>query len=92
MTDNTPFQLIDVREPKEVELVSLNGVNIPLKDIARHLSTIRKDIPVIVYCKSGTRGATAIQKLQHEGYTNVKNLQGGIIKWIEEIEPGLPRY
>lgn len=86
------FQLIDVREPSEVALVSLNGENIPLKGIDQQSSKIRKDVLVIVYCKSGGRSATAVRKLQTLGFANTKNLSGGILKWIEEIDPSLPRY
>lgn len=86
------FQLIDVRELNEAELVSLNGVNIPLKTLPNQLASIRKDVPVIVHCKSGSRSASAVRTLQANGFTNVKNLSGGILKWIEEIDPSLQRY
>jgi molybdopterin/thiamine biosynthesis adenylyltransferase/rhodanese-related sulfurtransferase len=88
----TPFQLIDVREPSEVSIVSIHGENIPLKNIEQQSTKIRKDIPIIVHCKSGGRSATAVRKLQTLGFTNTKNLTGGILKWIETIDPSLPRY
>lgn len=92
MDSKATFQLIDVREPSEVALVSLKSENIPLNSIDGQLSKIRKDVPVIVHCKSGGRSATAVRKLQTHGFTNTKNLTGGILKWIEEIDPSLPRY
>jgi molybdopterin/thiamine biosynthesis adenylyltransferase/rhodanese-related sulfurtransferase len=92
MDSNAMFQLIDVREPTEITIVSLQGENIPLKNIEQQSAKIRSDIPVIVHCKSGGRSAAAVRKLQTLGFTNVKNLTGGILKWIEEINPALPRY
>lgn len=86
------FQLIDVREPSEVAIVSFGGENIPLKNIEQQSAKIRKDIPVIVHCKSGGRSATAVRKLQSLGFVNTKNLTGGILKWIDVIDPSLPRY
>lgn len=92
MYSSKEFQLIDVREPNEVAIVSLSGINIPLKNLSAQINTIRKDIPVIVYCKSGGRSATAVRMLQVNGFTNVRSLAGGILKWIEEIDPTLTRY
>ncbi len=93
MDSGNEFQLIDVREPKEVELVHLNGINIPLKSLSEKHNLIRKDIPVIVHCKTGGRSMTAAQKLVTQfGFNNVMNLKGGIIKWIEEVQPELTRY
>lgn len=86
------FQLIDVREPSEVAIVSLLATHIPLKTITNTLGAIRKDVPVVIYCKSGGRSATAVRMLQQQGFSNVKSLSGGILKWIAEINPSLPRY
>jgi molybdopterin/thiamine biosynthesis adenylyltransferase/rhodanese-related sulfurtransferase len=88
----TTFQLIDVRESSEVAIVSLQGENIPLKNIEQQSARIRRDVPVIIHCKSGGRSTTAARKLQALGFSNIKNLTGGILKWIEEIDPSLPRY
>jgi sulfur-carrier protein adenylyltransferase/sulfurtransferase len=87
------FQLIDVRDLKEVEFVNLKGIHIPLKSLAQELHQINKDIPVVIHCKTGGRSLTATKKLQSEfGFTNVINLKGGIIKWIEDVDPSLPKY
>ena len=87
------IQIIDVRDPKEVELVHMNGINIPLISIEEKRHLIRKDIPVVLHCKTGGRSTLAAQKLQTEfGFRNVMNLTGGILKWIEDVDPSLPRY
>jgi len=87
------IQIIDVREPREFELVNINGINIPLNLLNEKYSLIRRDVPVILHCKTGVRSFAAAQKLQSQfGYTNVLNLKGGILKWIDEVDPELPRY
>jgi len=85
-------QLVDVREPWEFDFVNLGGVNIPLKNIETNLALIAHDIPVVVHCKSGARSLLAIEKLQQHGFTNLMNLRGGILKWIEEVNPELTKY
>jgi len=87
------FQLIDVREPQEISIVRLEGTQIPMTSIDQQHPNIRKDIPVVIYCKSGSRSALAIQSLETKhGFKNLLNLRGGILAWINEIDPTLPKY
>jgi adenylyltransferase/sulfurtransferase len=86
------FQLIDVREPQEFELSNLGGLNIPLNAIEKNSSLIKRDIPVIIHCKSGARSLLAIEKLQQYGFTNLLNLKGGLIQWIKDVSPKLTKY
>jgi len=86
------FQLIDVREPFEYEMSNLNGLNIPLAGIVLEASKIRKDIPVIMQCRSGARSAAALMQLEQLGYTNLSNLKGGILAWKTEFEPDMQVY
>jgi rhodanese-related sulfurtransferase len=53
---------------------------------------IAKDKPVIVQCRSGKRSAAAIMQLEQLGYTNLYNLQGGILAWASEIDPTISVY
>ncbi len=81
------FQLIDVREPYEFEDANINGHLIPLGEIPNRYNEINKDKQVIVQCRSGARSANAIQFLeQNFGYTNLYNLEGGILAWLNEYE------
>jgi adenylyltransferase/sulfurtransferase len=48
--------------------------------------------PIIVHCKSGVRSAKAVRLLQDAGLTQAKNLKGGILAWIDRIDPTLPKY
>ncbi|MCA5005360.1 rhodanese-like domain-containing protein [Sphingobacterium bovistauri] len=92
MDRNVEFQLIDVREPFEYEVSNLNGLNIPLAGILLEAEKVSKDIPVIVQCRSGKRSAQAVMLLEQQGYTNLANLQGGILAWRDEIDPELDVY
>ena len=90
---NAEFQLIDVREPHEFELCHLDGELIPMASVMEQAEKIRKDIPVVVMCRSGKRSASAIFALEsHFGYTNLSNLEGGILAWADEIDPSVPKY
>ena len=92
MDRNEEFQLIDVREPFEYEVSNLNGLNIPLAGILIEADKVSKDIPVIIQCRSGKRSAQAVMLLEQQGYTNLANLQGGILAWRDEIDPDLDVY
>ncbi len=86
------FQLIDVREPFEHDLVNIGGELIPLSAIEENLARISKNKPVVVYCKTGVRSAKAIKQLLNNGLFELYNLKGGIIAYISEVDPNLPKY
>ena len=92
MDRNEEFQLIDVREPFEYEVSNLNGVNIPLAGVLIESDKISKDKPVIIQCRSGKRSAQAVMLLEQQGYTNLANLQGGIVAWKDQINPDMEVY
>src|SRR3984885_882252 len=93
MDNKEDFQLIDVREDFEYEVSNLGGLNIPLGGILIEADKISKDKPVVVQCRSGKRSAAAIMQLEQQlGYTNLYNLQGGILAWAEEIDPTIQVY
>lgn len=92
MDKGEDFQLIDVREDFEYETSNLGGTLIPLAGILIEADKIAKDKPVIVHCRSGKRSAIAIMQLEPKGFTNLYNLQGGILAWAEEIDPNLNVY
>jgi len=77
------FQLIDVREPYEYEEANLGGHLIPLGEIPTRYPEISKDKQVIMQCRSGARSANAAIFLeQNYGYSNLYNLEGGILAWL----------
>lgn len=81
-------QLVDVREPVEhAELHIAEAKLIPLGDLEKRASELSKSQPVVIHCRSGTRGVQAMTKLQELGFHQVQNLEGGILAWKEA---GLP--
>lgn len=87
------FQLIDVREPHEYEIVNINGELIPLATVLDNAERINTDEDVVVYCKGGVRSAKAIRALEEKfGYKNLYNLKGGILAYIDQVQPELTKY
>ena len=87
MDSHEDFQLIDVREPWEVEGSSIGGLNIPMASALQRAGEISKDKKVVVHCKAGMRSASVIQVLEQKlGYTNLYNLQGGIMAYLDEAK------
>ena len=87
------FQLIDVREEHEFEICHLNGELIPMGTVPENVSRISKEKPVVIHCRSGKRSANVIQYLEDNfGYTNLYNLEGGILAWADEIDNDMPKY
>lgn len=87
------FQLIDVREPHEYDIVNIGGELIPLATVAEHADDIHRDRKVVVHCKVGGRSAKAIRELEEKfGFNNLYNLKGGILAYIDEIQPELTKY
>lgn len=94
MIDNKEnFQLIDVREPYEAEICAIGGELIPMGEIIHQTDKIRKDIPVVMHCRSGKRSGNVIQLLEAQfGFNNLINLEGGILAWADQIDSTLPMY
>jgi adenylyltransferase/sulfurtransferase len=87
------FQLIDVREPYEIEICSLGAISIPLAEIPSRVEEISKDKKVVVHCRSGARSGNAIGFLEQQyGFSNLYNLTGGILAWASEIDPEMESY
>lgn len=91
---NKEFILLDVRETFEYEFANLGGELVPLDKLPDRLNEIEqyKEKEMIVMCRSGSRSARACEYLSRNGFTNVKNLKGGINDWAREIDPSLPVY
>jgi molybdopterin/thiamine biosynthesis adenylyltransferase/rhodanese-related sulfurtransferase/molybdopterin converting factor small subunit len=93
---NEGLWILDVREPREFEICRIPGSTlIPLGDLPRRLDEIPRgaDAPgIVVHCKMGGRSAKAVALLRDHGITNVRNLTGGILAWIDRVDPTLPKY
>jgi len=80
-------QLIDVREPYEAELCSIGGELIPMGEIVARITELRRDIPVVIHCRSGGRSAAVINALATRyGFDNLFDLTGGILAFGHEVD------
>ena len=89
------FELVDVREPGERAVVSIPGARaIHLEEFraGTALAQLPDGIPVVVHCKSGARSAEAALLLARAGRTEVRNLSGGVLAWVRDVDPSLPVY
>lgn len=84
------FQLLDVREPEEAAVASIEGsVLVPLDALPERLAEVERTRPVVVYCRSGARSARAVALLRGAGLNRTYNLAGGILAWARDVDPGL---
>ncbi len=91
--NNEKFLLLDCREPFETRISTIGGKLIPINDIPSRMDELNKEEEIIVYCRSGHRSHFAVEYLRDKaGFTNVKNLLGGINSWAEKIDNSLPKY
>jgi rhodanese-related sulfurtransferase len=88
------LRLVDVREPDEWQICHLSGaLLIPLSEFPNRAPLeLKEDASIVVYCHHGMRSARAQQFLISKGFSDVKNLRGGIDAWATQIDPQMPRY
>jgi adenylyltransferase/sulfurtransferase len=89
------FLLVDVREPHEYEIVSIPGsVLIPKGEIisGAALAGLPQDRPIVLHCKSGTRSAECLAVLKAAGFADAVHVGGGVVAWVNQIEPEKPSY
>jgi rhodanese-related sulfurtransferase len=83
-------QILDVREPDEYDgpLGHIRGAKlIPLGGLAQRAAELARDKPIVAVCRAGGRSAQATVILQQEGFANVANLTGGMLRWRAEGHP-----
>tara|TARA_B100001123_G_C14599469_1_gene745225 strand:- start:7 stop:336 length:330 start_codon:yes stop_codon:yes gene_type:complete len=87
------FIFLDVREDEELEIAKIsNSMHIPMGDVPSKINLLDDDIPIVVFCHHGQRSAMVTQFLRQLDFFDVKNMQGGIEAWANEIDPNIPRY
>jgi adenylyltransferase/sulfurtransferase len=86
-------RIIDVREPNEYQINRIPGSElIPLGDIPRRYAELDPEQELVMQCKSGGRSGKAADFLRSVGFKKVLNLKGGIIDWIDKVDPSQPKY
>jgi adenylyltransferase/sulfurtransferase len=85
--------IVDVREPNEYQINKIAGsILIPLGDIPRRYVELDPSDEYVMQCKVGARSAKAADFLRSKGFKKVQNLTGGIISWIDQVDPSQPKY
>jgi molybdopterin/thiamine biosynthesis adenylyltransferase/rhodanese-related sulfurtransferase len=86
-------ELIDVREPHEWDIARIPGARlIPLDEFPAAIASLDRTREIVVQCRSGVRSGKAVRQLQAAGFTNVKNLAGGILRWSDDVDQDVPKY
>lgn len=85
--------ILDVREPWEYSMAKIEGsVLIPLGTLPQSLDKLDRNTEIVAHCHHGMRSADATGFLLQQGFTNVKNLVGGIDAWSIQVDSTVPRY
>jgi sulfur-carrier protein adenylyltransferase/sulfurtransferase len=85
--------VLDVREPNEYQICRIEGSKlIPLGELASRTAELDPDREMVVHCKMGGRSAKAVALLQERGFKKARNLKGGILSWIDRVDPSQSKY
>ncbi len=89
------FELIDVREPNEYEIVNIPGARlIPKGEFlnGQALSGLPNDRQIVLHCKVGGRSAEVLAVVKAAGFADAIHVGGGVVAWVDQIEPEKPSY
>lgn len=93
LSAGTDIQLIDVREPWEVDICRISdSSSIPLGDLPQRANELSAEKTMVMICHHGMRSYRATMWLRQNGFDKALNLAGGIDAWARDVEPGMPRY
>ena len=85
--------VVDVREPWEHERCRIeDSLLIPMNEIPTRLAELPADRDLVLVCHHGSRSQQVAMWLEHNGYTRLSNLRGGVEGWAQEVDPAMPRY
>ncbi len=87
--------LVDVREPNEYEIVSIPGATLIPKDqflTGAALERLPQDKRIVLHCKSGARSAEALAVVKNAGFADAVHVGGGVLAWVNQVDPSLPTY
>jgi molybdopterin/thiamine biosynthesis adenylyltransferase/rhodanese-related sulfurtransferase len=89
------FVLVDVREPGEREIVSIPGA-VAIARTSFHNGDAWQQLPwdkrVILHCRSGARSTECLTLLRAAGHPNAAHVDGGVLAWVQDVDPSLPTY
>ena len=92
-SSNNDFQLIDIRDEYELDICCIGGEKINMYSITDNLDKLSREKKIIIYCRTGSRSATIVSLLEKNfSFKNVYNLDGGIMKWRQDVDPSIKEY
>ncbi|MHA6798590.1 adenylyltransferase/sulfurtransferase MoeZ [Bounagaea algeriensis] len=89
------FELVDVREPHEYEIVKIDGSTLIPKDrilSGEALAELPQDRQVVLHCRTGGRSAEALAALHKAGFSDAVHVGGGVLGWANQVDTSLPTY
>jgi monothiol glutaredoxin len=86
------FEFFDVRTVEERELASIEGARLLDEEAAKHIEGLPKDTTIVFHCHHGGRSQAAAEHFARLGFTDLRNMAGGIEAWSNEVDPDVPRY
>ncbi|HEY0330847.1 MAG TPA: molybdopterin-synthase adenylyltransferase MoeB [Rhodopseudomonas sp.] len=87
------YVLLDVRDPNELEICAIPGsLNVPLADLVSRFDELPRDRAHCIICHSGARAKSAAAKFIDAGVCDFRILEGGIKRWVRDVEPTMPIY
>jgi adenylyltransferase/sulfurtransferase len=89
---NEDIIILDVRQRHEYNLTNIGGVLIPLGELPARFGELDRAREIAVLCHHGVRSMRATEFLLRCGFTNVKNIEGGIDAWSRLVDPSVKRY
>ncbi len=93
MDQGDPPVVVDVREPREFQICRIPGsILIPLGELPRRLQELDPAQEIVLHCRSGGRSAQATALLKQRGFARARNLKGGILAWIDQVDPSQAKY
>lgn len=88
-----PVQVVDVREPWELEVARLTGtIDLPMSTLPKGLCHIDQEKPLAVLCHHGGRSLQVARWLRQQGYAKAQSVRGGLDVWSQTIDSSVPRY
>jgi rhodanese-related sulfurtransferase len=85
--------LIDVREPWEFDIARIAGAKpVPMRAIPARFLELKRDAETVVICHHGARSYQVCMFLEHQGFTHLFNLSGGMAAWSRDVDPTTPTY
>jgi rhodanese-related sulfurtransferase len=85
--------MIDVREPWEFDVCRIAGARpMPMRSVPARYPELKRDMETVVICHHGARSYQVSMFLEHQGFSRIYNLYGGLAAWARDVDPAMPTY